>query len=102
MACGENARRLYGLNRMDEAWNFRRMFEQARKIKDKQDAFCESALGFEEASSSAVSAQKKGGRKAPKNEEERTFPEELEFEALVAVLRGQVKVNTHCYTSTDL
>ncbi|THH10380.1 hypothetical protein EW145_g1372 [Phellinidium pouzarii] len=31
-----------------------------------------------------------------------TFPEELQWEALIDVLRGKVKVQTHCYEAVDL
>lgn len=30
------------------------------------------------------------------------FPDDLQWEALVDVLRGRVKVNTHCYEAVDL
>lgn len=30
------------------------------------------------------------------------FPESLQWEALVDVLRGRVKVHTHCYEAVDL
>jgi imidazolonepropionase-like amidohydrolase len=30
------------------------------------------------------------------------FPDDIELEAVVDVLRGKVKVNTHCYTTIDL
>ncbi len=43
MACGENARRVYKMTRFDEAWDFRRTFAAARELKNKQDAFCDSA-----------------------------------------------------------
>ncbi|KAI5480118.1 hypothetical protein MNV49_001778 [Pseudohyphozyma bogoriensis] len=85
-ACGENIRRVYGQVRMDLAWNFRKSFEEARKIKVKQDEYCEKALA----------AHAKG-----KVLEEK-FPEgDLQWEALVDLLRGKVKLNTHCYESTD-
>lgn len=32
---------------------------------------------------------------------DKSFPEDLQWEMLVDVLRGKVKVNTHCYESTD-
>ncbi|KDN43658.1 hypothetical protein K437DRAFT_147093 [Tilletiaria anomala UBC 951] len=105
MACGENARRLYGINRMDEQWGFRQLFERASKLRDQQDAFCERALGFHHQQQQVEGRGANSGEAsitaAPAAETERRFPTELELEALVAVLRGQVKVNTHCYTSTD-
>lgn len=82
MACGENARK-YGLVRMDEAWNFRREFERAAKLRRRQDDFC---------------AALRDGK--PTNEP--SFPVELELDSLVDVLRGRTKVHTHCYTMNDL
>ncbi|PWN52606.1 hypothetical protein IE53DRAFT_311777 [Violaceomyces palustris] len=91
MACGENPRRVYRKTRMDEAWDFRKAFDQARELKNKQDSFCEAAKVLADTGSFAGFA----------SEEEATFPDDLSLEALVDVLRGKVKVNTHCYTSND-
>lgn len=87
MACGENARRVYKMTRMDEAWDFRRTFTAARELKRKQDAFCESA--------------RSASASLPATLSEAEFPDDLELEALVALLRGKVKLNTHCYTQVD-
>ncbi|KAJ1026294.1 hypothetical protein NDA16_002381 [Ustilago loliicola] len=92
MACGENARRVYKITRFDEAWDFRRTFSAARDLKNKQDAFCDSAKSF-----SALH----GASDAPSTLAEAEFPDDLELEALVALLRGKVKLNTHCYTQVD-
>ena len=84
---------------MDLSWNFRSSFDKARVIKENQDEWCEKALG-----SSASSRSSWWGRSGDKKddglalrEELGKFPEELEWELLVDVLRGKVKVNTHCY-----
>lgn len=92
MACGENIKRVYkqvrpsfsclarsrlmsdAQTRMDLAYNFRSSFEIARKLKVSQDEYCEAAL----------SAHSKGEVLASK------FPDDLEWEALVDVLRGKV------------
>lgn len=66
---------------MDLSWNFRSAFEKARSIKVSQDDFCEDVFA----------AEKKGEIFKGK------FPDDLEWELLVDVLRGKVKVNTHCY-----
>ena len=55
-------------------WAFREVYNTARKIKEKQDAYCEKALNNEWTSLG-------------------DFPEELKWEALVDILRGRVKVN---------
>jgi imidazolonepropionase-like amidohydrolase len=90
MACGENPKRVYGkigrgpASRMGEAWAFRHAFEQAREYVQSQDDWCRAAetIGAENMES--------------------YLPSELRWESLGAVLRGQVRVNTHCYTVKDL
>lgn len=58
---------------MDTIWSFRNAYETARLSKKKQDDFCEKAL--------------KGEWEGLGD-----FPEDLQWEALVDVLRGRVKV----------
>ncbi|CAK5281395.1 unnamed protein product [Mycena citricolor] len=82
-ACGENPMRLYSQTRMDASWNFRQAYNEARKIRDAQDAFCAAAeQGLWDG--------------------ETAFPESLQWESLVDVLRGLVKISTHCYEPVDL
>ncbi|KAH9048372.1 carbohydrate esterase family 9 protein [Lactarius hengduanensis] len=78
-ACG----RVYGDTRMDTFWAFRQAYDKARQILEKQDAYC----------SAAVAGQWTGLGE---------FPEDLQWEALVDVLRGRVRVQTHCYEAVDL
>ncbi|KLO20165.1 composite domain of metallo-dependent hydrolase [Schizopora paradoxa] len=82
-ACGENPSRVYGQTRMDTFWQFRKAYDTARQLKERQDLFCSKAL--------------KGERT-----DESKFPDDLQWEALVDVLRGRVKVQTHCYEAVDL
>lgn len=92
MACGENAKNVYGrlgrdfgpFSRLGEAWYFRHAFEEATKLKNAQDDWCAAAdrVGAENMNT--------------------YLPAELKWESLSAVLRGQVMVNTHCYTIPDL
>ncbi|KDQ21358.1 hypothetical protein BOTBODRAFT_25793 [Botryobasidium botryosum FD-172 SS1] len=83
-ACGENPRKAYRGTRMDTAWAFRHAYDEACKIKEEQDAYCEKAqAGKWEGLASKI-------------------PENLQWEALVDVLRGRVKVNVHCYEGIDL
>ncbi|KAL1686090.1 hypothetical protein GGG16DRAFT_118255 [Schizophyllum commune] len=84
-ACGENPSRVYGQTRMDTFWQFREAYETARKIKVAQDEYCEAA-------STGRWDEIEG----------KEFPDDLKWEALVDVLRGKVKVNTHCYEAVDL
>lgn len=69
---------------MDSAWAFRSAYDSARKIKLAQDAFCSAA---EEGR--WLDLETKG--------ELAQFPDDLQWEALIDVLRGKVKVSTHCY-----
>lgn len=78
-ATGENPSRFYGNTRMDSAFDFRRAYEEGRKLKEEQDWWCASA-----------------------KTQDRPYPTSLEWEILADVIRGNVKVNIHCYETTDL
>ncbi|KAJ7089245.1 carbohydrate esterase family 9 protein [Mycena belliarum] len=82
-ACGENPSRVYSGTRMDTQWAFRQAYNTARIIKEKQDAYCAKALA---------------GQWTGLGD----FPEDLQWEALVDVLRGRVKVQNHCYEGVDI
>ncbi|EPQ57395.1 carbohydrate esterase family 9 protein [Gloeophyllum trabeum ATCC 11539] len=82
-ACGENPDRVYSGTRMDTMWAFRQGYEHARQIKEQQDAYCAKA---EKGLWDGLGA----------------FPEDLQWEALVDVLRGRVKIQNHCYETVDL
>ncbi|KAG6900680.1 hypothetical protein C0993_004990 [Termitomyces sp. T159_Od127] len=82
-ACGENPSSVYSGTRMDTIWAFRQGYEKARKIKESQDQYCVKALSNQW-------------------NDLGEFPEDLQWEALVDVLRGRVKVHNHCYEATDL
>ena len=91
MACGENPKRVYGkrgehgpFSRLGEAWSFRHALEQARDYVRAQDDWCKVA--------ESVGAENMATY----------LPQSLEWEPLGAVLRGQVRINTHCYTIPDL
>ncbi|KAK4131299.1 hypothetical protein BT67DRAFT_458164 [Trichocladium antarcticum] len=91
MACGENPKRVYGkpgkagpTSRLGESWEFRKAFEAATKLVREQDDWCDAAA------SSGVHSMKS------------YLPQELRWESLGALLRGQVHLNTHCYTIPDL
>ncbi|KAG1849280.1 hypothetical protein DFJ58DRAFT_795038 [Suillus subalutaceus] len=82
---GENPSRVYGMTRLDSGWNFRAAYDSARKLRDAQDDFC--------AKVESDSWDDLAGK---------TFPEELQWESLVDVLRGRVKLAVHCYEAVDL
>ncbi|TEA12730.1 hypothetical protein C8034_v005779 [Colletotrichum sidae] len=90
MACGENAKRVYGrvgkspFSRLGESWEFRHAFEQAANLIREQDDWCAAA---EKSGVDSVTGY---------------LPQDLKWESLSAALRGQVHINTHCYTIPDL
>ena len=58
-------------------------YDKARQIKEAQDEYCAKAKRGDWLGLGA-------------------YPEDLQWEALVDVLRGRVKVHTHCYETVDL
>ncbi|KAH7107924.1 hypothetical protein BKA62DRAFT_680428 [Auriculariales sp. MPI-PUGE-AT-0066] len=84
-ACGENPSRIFSGTRMDSIYAMRSIYTEARKLKENQDAFCASARAGDWAALA-----------------DGVFPEDLRYEMLVDVLRGRVKVQTHCYEAVDL
>ena len=60
-------------------------YNKAREIKTAQDQYCNAVVGGDWTTLN----------KSP-------FPEDLQWEALVDVLRGRVKVQVHCYEAVDL
>ncbi|KAG9004460.1 hypothetical protein FRB94_002331 [Tulasnella sp. JGI-2019a] len=82
-ATGENPSRVYSGTRMDTMWGFRSAYEEARKVRDAQDAYCMKAeAGLWNGLAPEV-------------------PKDLKWEALVDVLRGKVKLNIHSYSPSD-
>ncbi|KAJ3809317.1 carbohydrate esterase family 9 protein [Lentinula aff. lateritia] len=66
--------RVYSGTRMDTIWAYRQGYEEARKLKAVAGHW--DNIG--------------------------DFPEDLQWEALVDVLRGKVKIQNHCYEAVDL
>ncbi|KAJ1554367.1 hypothetical protein HK405_005273, partial [Cladochytrium tenue] len=97
MACGENPKGVaskLGLmpsSRMGTGWLFRRHFEAARALLRAQDDWCVSA----------ASARRAHGADAHRYVAAR-YPEDLAFESLVALLRGDVRLQVHCYDPQDI
>ncbi|KAI0004939.1 hypothetical protein BJV74DRAFT_805840 [Russula compacta] len=79
---GENVRR-FG-NRMDIMWAYRQAYRRASQVKAAQDAYC---------------AEADAGRW---NSIVDSFPEGFQYEALVDVLRGRVKVSQEVYETVDI
>lgn len=91
MACGENpkhpardGRHPRMTSRLGESFAFRRAFESARNLVQKQDDWCAKADA--------------GGIESM----DEYLPQDLQWESLGAAMRGQVHINTHCYTIPDL
>lgn len=97
MACGENPKRVYGHNRMGNAWVFRQHMERARELRERQDEWCLAAAVARESGDEDAIA----GLTSSLSGEKGGLPEELELETSVAMLRGTIGVNVHCYETED-
>jgi imidazolonepropionase-like amidohydrolase len=95
MACGENPKGVYGHTRMGLVWLLRQHFDKAREIKERQDAWCQNALEIESSTlmkeSKVFRFLKDSGRR----------PDAFELDTAIAVLRGELNVNIHCYEPED-
>ncbi|KIJ40898.1 hypothetical protein M422DRAFT_75681 [Sphaerobolus stellatus SS14] len=81
-AVGENPSRLYQGTRMDTIWALRDAYKHGQELVRKQDEYCSAATkGIWDGLGS--------------------FPEDLQWEALADVIRGKVKVHTHCHEAVD-
>ena len=91
MAMGENQKRQFEHSltgpstRIGESYWFRKAYDNARRLKREQDQWCEVA--------SAAT-----GRASISEE----YPRSLEWQTLVDVLRGDVRVNVHGYETEDI
>lgn len=88
MACGENPKRIYGSllhmqpsTRLGMAHLLRKELTKAQTLMRQQDDWCHNA---------------QHGRV------DTVFPEDIDLESLVALLRGQVLLNIHCYETYDI
>ncbi|KAI9496547.1 hypothetical protein BDB00DRAFT_758430 [Zychaea mexicana] len=94
MACGENPKNFYGKNgrmpktRMGEAYLFRQRLDDARTLLHAQNDWCIAAQDID--------------INQPESRLESRFPEDLSLESLVALLRGDVLLNVHCYETHDI
>jgi hypothetical protein len=96
MACGENPRRVYKHTRMGNAWVFRKHMTRAKELKEKQDEYCLEAVAMRETgNSAAISSFLDAWAK------DESATELLEYDSSIAMLRGKVGINVHCYESED-
>lgn len=91
MACGENPKQLYKHTRMGNAWLLREWLGRAQEMLKKQDAWCQAAQAASTLRQTAALLAEKGG-----------FPQELELDSTVGMLRGRVAMHNHCYEPEDL
>lgn len=97
MACGENPRGVYKHVRMGNAWLLRKHMERAKELMHKQDAMCsEAAVQSERGDQIAI------GSFLEASEKKLSAPELLEFDSTIAMLRGKVGINVHCYEPEDM
>ncbi|KAL4778303.1 hypothetical protein BJX76DRAFT_362867 [Aspergillus varians] len=97
MACGENPKRIYGNTRFGLAWLLREQLANAQVLQQRQSDWCRAAVEVE---GSNVLTQ---GRRISKFiEREGKRPDSFELEPFLALLRGELNVNVHCYTPEDL
>lgn len=73
---------------LGEAYLFRQRLSEAQNLMRQQDDWCSAAENIE--------ANNKNIRL------ESRFPEDLSLESLVALLRGDVLLNVHCYETHDI
>ncbi|KAF9426206.1 hypothetical protein BGZ94_006821 [Podila epigama] len=97
MACGENPIRNYRpehkmpKTRLGSGWLLREQFAKARKLKRAQDDWCLAAEDLTDL-----------GRRNFDHRLDTPYPEDLQYESLVGILRGYVKLNIHCYETYDI
>ncbi|CEP11985.1 hypothetical protein [Parasitella parasitica] len=92
MACGENPKSYGRMGRMPstrlgESYQLRQAFSDAQKLVEAQEDWCSAAENL------------------PSNHDvhfDRHFPQDIRLELLTALLRGQVKLNIHCYETHDI
>jgi hypothetical protein len=97
MACGENPRRVYKHTRMGNAWLFRKHMEKTVELKTRQDEWCLAAAVAHERKDSLLIRRLTTATESQSG----GLPEELELESSLAILRGKVGVNIHCYEPED-
>ncbi|KAI1377768.1 composite domain of metallo-dependent hydrolase [Hypoxylon crocopeplum] len=91
MAMGENQKRQFEhvpggpSTRLGESYWFRKAYDNARRLKREQDRWCEAA------------STAKGAMLITQE-----YPRSLEWQTLVDVLRGDMRVNVHGYETEDI
>ncbi|KAL0074749.1 hypothetical protein J3Q64DRAFT_1202866 [Phycomyces blakesleeanus] len=104
MACGENPKTYYGgylnrapMTRMGENYLFRKRFEEAQALMRAQDDWCDAATRV-----NATFPTDKPIDETTITRLTERFPELIDLESLVALLRHEVLLNIHCYLPQDI
>ncbi|KAK8031138.1 carbohydrate esterase family 9 [Apiospora arundinis] len=95
-ACGENPKHSYDHVRFGLAYILRRHLSRAKQLMEKQDAWCEAAMASSRLLQSAAAEQ------ARFMEHMGDYPEELELESTIGLMRGRIAMHNHCYESDDM
>lgn len=91
MALGENIKKTWQgksggpYTRPGISYFFRHAMEQARNLKHRQDRWCQSLLTQRESQFPSE-----------------PYPESLEWQTLVDLIRGDIRLNVHCYETEDV
>ncbi|KAH8651044.1 hypothetical protein BX600DRAFT_387377 [Xylariales sp. PMI_506] len=89
-ACGENPKRIYEHTRMALAYILREHLTRAQELLEAQEIWCSAAPHLHGVIAKTRYIEEKGG-----------YPEQLELESTIALLRGQAQMHNHCYEPQD-
>ncbi|KAI9179642.1 hypothetical protein H9P43_004970 [Blastocladiella emersonii ATCC 22665] len=108
-ACGENPKRSYGggegvlpFTRMGNAFLVRQKYEEATKLRHDQDEWCRIADHMAEANKHKKKKHPKDGKGSALIHPKGRYPSPIAHDQLVSLLRGNVRLNWHCYEINDL
>ncbi|KAK7935443.1 carbohydrate esterase family 9 [Apiospora marii] len=90
-ACGENPKRSYGHERFALAYILRRHLSRTKEAMEKQDAWCDTASTLYSKAEQARFMEHTGG-----------YPEDLELESTIGLMRGRIAMHNHCYEPEDM
>ncbi|RAK95545.1 uncharacterized protein BO80DRAFT_393724, partial [Aspergillus ibericus CBS 121593] len=96
MACGENPKHTYLHTRLGLAWLLREKLAEAQELQKRQSDWCRAAYDIEDTTFG------QGRRIASFLEQQGQRPNSFELATFVALIRGELNVNVHCYTPEDL
>jgi imidazolonepropionase-like amidohydrolase len=109
MACGENPKRVYGSKGqfpstlMGDVAGYRQAFADAQDYKNQWDKYYRERAEYEKktAEGNTAAKDKAGGDKKPPTP---PIPpkRDLKLETLMGVLKGEIRVQMHCYRSDQM